>query len=349
MEERKEIILKIVSLGMPTSKALSIAGICKSTFYYKRNGRKRGKKPKGWTLYQDQVVPDEMVVQTIENTLGQDFIDYGYIRTAEELKNLGYHINKKKVYRIMKEHKLLYPKRRALKSASKEYVEFSSPLCSRPFEAIEVDIKYIYIHGEKRNAYLITMLDVFTRIALEWTLNLDMKTQRVVDLLNKMYTRWLIPHNIDPLTLMVKIRTDNGSQFIARLFREHLNQAKIQNEYIHPATPQQNGHIESFHKTLTELVCNKYYFEDFDQADCVLEKFFDVYNNKRIMKSILYKPPLQFFKLWQENHVETKVVNKKIKHFLRERKPENQDFPPSEQLYVHHKLNNKLDKQLTLY
>lgn len=349
MEERKEIILKIVSLGMSTSKALSIAGICKSTFYYKSNGRKKGKRPSGWTLYQNQAVPDEMVVQKIEDTLAQDFIDYGYIRTSKELKNLGYYINKKKVYRIMKEHKFLYPKRRSLKSASKKYVEFSSPLCFRPFETIEVDIKYIYIYGEKRNAYLITMLDVFTRTALGWTLNFDMKTHRVIDLLNQLYVQWLMPQNIDPLKLMVKIRTDNGSQFIAKLFKEHLNQARIQNEYIHPATPQQNGHIESFHKTLTELVCNKYIFEDFEHAHSVLEKFYDVYNNKRIMRSILYKSPIQFFKLWQENLVETKVVNKKIKHFLRERKPENQAFPPNEQLYVHHKLTNKFDKQLITY
>lgn len=44
MEERKEIVIKMVSMGMPTSKALTIAEIPRSTFYYKSNGRKKGKK-----------------------------------------------------------------------------------------------------------------------------------------------------------------------------------------------------------------------------------------------------------------------------------------------------------------
>jgi len=39
MEERKEIVIKMVSMGMPTSKALTIAEVPRSAFYYKSNGR----------------------------------------------------------------------------------------------------------------------------------------------------------------------------------------------------------------------------------------------------------------------------------------------------------------------
>lgn len=347
MEERKEIVIKMVSMGMPTSKALTIAEIPRSTFYYKSNGRKKGKKPNGWTLYHGKAVSDEMVVEAIEAILGQDFIDYGYIRTTEALKNLGYNINKKKVYRIMKENGLLYPKRRALLKQAKEYVVYNSPLCFRPFEVIEVDIKYIYIAGEKRNAYLITMLDVFTRMALVWTFNFDMKALRVIKLLNQLYSQWLIPHGIDPLKIQVKLRTDNGSQFIARLFRDHLNQAGIKNEYIRPATPQQNGHIESFHKTVSDLVCCKYVFDDYIQAHKTLEAFYDTYNNRRIMKAILYKSPSNFLKLWQENRIETRIVNKKIKHFLREKMPENQAISPAESLCGQNKIKKQFDQLLT--
>lgn len=349
MEERKEIVIKMVSKGMPTSKALTIANIPRSTFYYKSNGKKKGKNPSGWTLHLGKVVSDEKVVEAIQSILGQDFIDYGYIRTTEALKNLGYKINKKKVYRIMKENNLLYPSRKATPKQTKEYVEYSSPLCYRPFEVIEVDIKYIYIAGEKRNAYLITMLDVYTRMALVWTFNFDMKANRVVNLLNQLYSQWLIPHGVDPFKLQVKLRTDNGSQFIAKLFIEHLNQAGIKNEYIRPATPQQNGHIEAFHKTVSELVNNKYVFYDFNQAFETLKKFFDAYNNKRIMKAILYKAPSKFFKLWQENRIETKLINKKIKHFLREKTPENQAISPTEYYCVHDKYIKQSNRLLTSY
>ena len=142
MESRKQVVRKMVSLGMHTSKALAIASIARSTYYYKSKGGKRGKRPGGYTLYNGQLVQDSEVVKSILRLLKQDFIDYGYIRTTAALMSMGYQINKKKVYRLMKEHRLLFPKRSA-KFRDKRYVRYTSPFCTRPYEIIEVYIKYI--------------------------------------------------------------------------------------------------------------------------------------------------------------------------------------------------------------
>ncbi len=345
MESRKQVVCKMVSLGMRTEKALMIAAIPRSTYYYKSSGAKKGKRPSGYTLFNGKMVSNSQVIKSILELLEQEFIDYGYIRTTAALVSMGYTINKKKVYRLMKEHGLLYAKRYS-KARNKKYVSYSSPICSRPFELIEIDIKYIYIHGEKRNAYLITMLDVFSRKALVWTLNWNMKTQRVIELLDQLYTQWLIPLNIDPKKIQVKIRTDNGSQFIAKLFRTHLGEASIENEYIQPGTPQQNGHIEAFHNTLTKLVCNKMELESIVQAKRILERFFDTYNNKRIMKSILYKSPSEFIKAWHNGEVVTRKINGKTKHFFRERVPENQASLSSETLIMQNEVINQKNRNL---
>lgn len=346
METRKQVVRKMVSLGMRTSKALTIASMARSTYYYKPTGGKKGKRPTGFTKLKGILVADDQVIKSIDKVLEPDFIDYGYIRTTEALKNMGYRINKKKVYRLMKEQGLLYPKR-LIKSLDKDYVSYSSPICSRPFELIEIDIKYIYIHGERRNAYLITMLDVFTRQALVWTLNWDMKTNRVTELLNQLFTRWLIPLELDPKKIQVKIRSDNGSQFIAKLFRNHLIEASIENEYIHPGTPQQNGHIEAFHNTLSKLVCHKYELDSINQARDILVRFFEAYNHKRIMKAILYKSPADFFDLWKNGKVETKMVNGKMKHFFKERLPANQATPSLEIVKLQNKNIEQSNQSLT--
>ncbi|NLJ07515.1 MAG: transposase family protein [Sphingobacteriales bacterium] len=60
------------------------------------------------------------------------------------------------------------------KSAGK-YVEHNQLNPSHPFEVIEIDVKYIYIRGERRNAYLITLLDTFSRIAISWDLQFSIK------------------------------------------------------------------------------------------------------------------------------------------------------------------------------
>ena len=347
MEERKQIVRKMVSLGMRTSKALDTASIARSSYYYKSTGGKKGKRPSGFTLLNGNPVPDTDVIKSIHEILGQEFIDYGYIRTTEALKRMGYKINKKKVYRLMKEQRLLYPKRSVKSGGNKKYVLYTSPLCTRPLEMIEVDIKYIYILGERRNAYLITMLDVFTREALVWSLNWDMKTQRVIELLNRLYAQWLIPLGVDPKKIQVKIRTDNGSQFIAKLFRTRLDEAGIENEYIRPGTPQQNGHIEAFHSTLNKLVCNKYELENINDARETLERFFLTYNQKRIMKAILYKTPREFFKVSLNGKIKSKVINGKMKYFFREKRPDKQALPSSEFDNVQNKCMEQLNNSLT--
>src|SRR5690606_28350687 len=319
MAARKEIVSKTVSQGMPVSKALAIAEIPRSSYYYKSNGKRKGKTPSTHTQWNNLLVDNERVIDEINSILGKEFIDYGYERTASELKKRGFYINKKKVYRLMKENQLLFPKikintgqrqyvdytiplptrplevieldikyiyihglkrheylitmmyvctRNALKKDNKllcpkikintgqrQFVDYTIPLPPRPLEVIELDIKYIYIHGLKRHAYLITMLDVFSRTALVWELNRTMKAKDAVRLVGKLINEWLFPMHLDPHKLSVKIRTDNGSQFIAKTFKDSLQEARISNEYIRPATPQQNAHIESFHNTLSRLVC----------------------------------------------------------------------------------------------
>jgi transposase InsO family protein len=346
MAERKETVKTMILLGMRTRKALEIARLPRSTFYYTPNGRRKGKAPSNQTRLNGVWVDNNEVLEAITRLLGQEFIDYGYIRTSAALKQQGYLINKKKVYRLMKHSHLLYPKRRP-SNANKIYVKFTSPRYCRPFEVIEIDIKYVYIQGYRKYAYLITMLDVFSRMALAWDLAYTMKTQEVIGLLNKLYAQWLIPCNIDPAKMEVKIRSDNGSQFVADLFRQHLTESHIKNEYIRPATPQQNGHIESFHSTVSTLVCRKFEFEDIYQARYTFERFYETYNYKRIMKAILYCTPADFMMQWAKGNIGVTFDEKRVNYsFLADntvvRLPDSKTEIIKNQNSINDLINNRL-------
>ena len=54
-----------------------------------------------------EVFENTVVVKDIEKTLHQAFCCYGYRNMTGELRDMGWIINHKKVYRLMKEHKLL--------------------------------------------------------------------------------------------------------------------------------------------------------------------------------------------------------------------------------------------------
>lgn len=318
MEQRKEIVRQYVSKGLRVSKAVLIAAISKSTYYYIPNGRPKGKRPSTETLLGDRLVPNDLVVHRINNILENDFIDYGYQNMHQELRKLGFRINHKKVYRLMKDNRLLHPESKANAVAKRAFVKFTSPRLERPFATIEVDIKYIYLQGIGRHAYLATAFDTFTRIAIDWEIGYQMKNGSISKLINRCLTRDFVQPYIHNSNLT--IRSDNGPQFVSLELGKALKNLPVSREFIRPATPEQNGHIESFHNTLKKLVTDRFEFFDIDDAKQVLERFYQTYNHKRIMKSILYCSPIEFLREWQEGKVGIGVRNQR-QFFFRERQP----------------------------
>jgi transposase InsO family protein len=242
------------------------------------------------------------------------FIDYGANRMALELKNNGFIINRKKVYRLMKEKQLLYPKR--LKTNSKkQFVRYSIPNPAEPFETMEIDIKHVYIQGEARTAYPITAIDTFTRLTPVWELDYKMKATQVITLVTDMVKK--IHQLYKPKTIY--IRTDNGPQFIATELRHEIEKLGPNHEFIRPGTPEQNAHIESFHGTISRIVFRQYEFTSLANARITLAEFYSVYNTKRIMTHLLGMPPAKFLDAWNRGIVGIEKKGKQTKFFFKEK------------------------------
>jgi hypothetical protein len=74
-----------------------------SNFYYKKSGGAKGVKPSTHSMNRNEALfENASVVKDIEKTLHQEFCCYGYRNMTGELKNLGWLINHKKVYRLMR-------------------------------------------------------------------------------------------------------------------------------------------------------------------------------------------------------------------------------------------------------
>lgn len=310
MEERKQIIKAYQNRGMSISKATGLAGISRGSYYYQSRSGKPGRKPSTHTSLVDGTKwINSKLLELIKALLGLDFVDYGYIKVTHWLNQRGFCIDKKKVYRLMKENSLLCS---SLKPApSKEFVKYTRALPCKPFELLETDIKYIYVHGTGQNALLLTILDTFTREALVWKCQYSIRKTDVKELIEQLIMDYLQPYELLKEDITVTIRNDNGSQFIAKLVRECLRDNFIVQEFTRPGTPQQNGHIESFHSVIKRLVAEKYEFEGLNHLREVLKDFFRFYNLQRIHSSICYLSPEQFFWAWQQKLVR---INKEEKH-----------------------------------
>jgi putative transposase len=93
-----------------------------------------------------------------------------YGKICKDLQSYGFHINKKKVYRLMKEHHLLCGMVIRTRGEKRKFVSYRVQEPVRPMEQLCMEIKYVYIHGERRNALLLTVLDVYSRSILSQVL-----------------------------------------------------------------------------------------------------------------------------------------------------------------------------------
>lgn len=244
-----------------------------SSYYYKPTDGKPGAKASTHTFKMDgSMVSNEMVVEDIKVALNREFCCYGYHNITSDLRDMDYIINHKKVYRLMNENNLLLGK--VIRTSGKRtFVKHRKINANYPMEFICLDIKYVYIHGEKRNYFLLTVLDVFTRKAIAQILQASIKKIDVINIFRRINNQYGIKG--------VTVRNDNGSQFIANDVKQFLASSEARQEFTHIATPQENSYIEAFHSIVQTEVIERFEFAGFYEAKSVFNKHLNWYNNER--------------------------------------------------------------------
>jgi len=148
---------------MPTASLVSALPLARSSYYYRPRLGQRGRATSPQTLTQSgTMVDNEAVVEWICELLQHPFICYGYKKVTDWLRqNKSLIINKKKVYRLMKQARLLLPKKPANQSA-RCFVEVRKMVAERPNEAFQFDIKMYWVTGVGWVPCL-SVIDIFTR------------------------------------------------------------------------------------------------------------------------------------------------------------------------------------------
>lgn len=156
-------------------------------------------------------------------------------------------------------------------------------------------MKYGYIHGENRFFFILPILDVFTRLVVNYHIGLRCLATDLVFTLK--YA--LCKYNVEQECLI--IRTDRGTQMTSNLFLEYVSdqgEEKLIHELIPPATPNKNAHIEAFNSILEIEFLQVFYFGTYGQAYGETVNFIDKYNHQRIHGSLGNKTPDEIYQLY---------------------------------------------------
>lgn len=240
--------------------------------------------------------------------------DYGYRAMTVGLQLKGYIINKKKTYRIMDSHHLLHGK---AKRSEKRYVKHRRADPSIPLEVIEMDIKFQWVTAHQRYAFILTILDCFTRKALYWSVAYSLKQEQVIAAWEDVIVHYLQAHNMIEKRITIETRNDNDSRFAAQMVQQYLAQNGLKQVFTHPYTPEENGHIESFHSIMGRSLERRGPFDTLADLEQHLSQFYFHYNQVRLHGSLDHLSPDMFSHLWKQGLISSvERKNKSRRHKL---------------------------------
>jgi transposase InsO family protein len=240
--------------------------------------------------------------RTIENSLFQDLIKkefdlsngtYGSPRIKESLNRKGYTISKRRVSKIMKENgwkSKLKKKFRVTTDSNHQYSICKNHLDRKftPNRLNEVWVSDItYIKTSKGWLYLTTIIDLYDRQVIGWSLSSSLHTNQTI----MPAWRMALPKReiLEPLLF----HSDRGIQYASKEFRNQIkSNFLITQSMSRKANCWDNAVAECFFKTLKVELVYQSNFKTVEQAKTAVFEYIEVwYNRKRLHSSLGYKTP----------------------------------------------------------
>jgi len=247
-----------------------------------------------------------VVYKTDEDRLSRDIIElvqlygrYGYRRITALLRERGWKINRKRVYRLWIELGLKVPKKQ--KKRARLWDQKGSTVRLRPEYKNHV-WSYDFMVDRTHNGKAFRMfnvMDEFTRECLVIKVARKLNSQDVHDVLSQLFITRGIPKHV---------RSDNGPEFIASRLRGWFKDRNLKPMFITPGSPWENGYIESFNGKLRDELLSREIFYSLNEAKVLIEKWRKHYNTKRPHSSLGYKPPAPETFTPHEKHIEFNLV-----------------------------------------
>ena len=215
------------------------------------------------------------------NEYAELYPTYGFDEYYWRIRREGYVWNRKRVLRVYRKMNLGLRRKRKRPYPirdPKPLEEQTSPnqVWSLDFMADSLE--------DGRRIRVLNVIDDYNREALATEVGISFPSDRVVRILDQ-----LIEERGKPRML----RTDNGTEFMAKPYKEWCHANEIVPEYIKPGKPTQNAFIESFNGKFRDECLNEHWFHTLNHAKTVIGQWRTDYNEHRPHSMLGYKTPAE--------------------------------------------------------
>ena len=222
---------------------------------------------------------------------------YGSPRVHKELRREGIRCSNKRVARLMRELGLrarvsgLYPRSAGVKQffAKTANLRLQEPLPTRTDQIWVGDLTYLRLGKHWR--YLATVMDLFSRRIIGWTLARNRTTSVTLRALR----RAIALRNPKPGLIF---HSDRGIEYSSYVYQTFLRSRGIVPSMNRPRNCQDNAHMESFFHSLKAELTHHRVFSSGGQLSATLAGYINrFYNYKRIHSSLGYHSPVEYERL----------------------------------------------------
>ena len=266
----------VVAAGYRPAVVARVAGVSRQALY-RRSGRRPRAAGPGATSGDDQVIVE---VARANPTDGTRMV------AALASRQLGRPINRKRVQRVMRAHRLLQPTRGGDRRRRPGFFRVI-----RPDALWHLDMTKVWTaqHGW---VYLHAIIDCCTREIISWSLELRCRDDEAIACVEAA----LVARGIRPGQLT--LGTDNGSQFTSRDFRRHLSARGITHRRGGYRDPESQAFIESWFGQFKKRLAWRSEWESLDQARKEISGYVDGYQ-QRPHSPLAYRTPAEVAATWR--------------------------------------------------
>ncbi len=238
------------------------------------------------------------------NELADQLPTRGLDEYVGRLRAQGYPWNRKRIYRVSKMLRL--EKRRKRKRRLPTRNPEPLMVSQSPNQCWSMDFMSDALDNGRRIRVL-NVIDDFNREALWVDAQYSYPSEFVIRALQNLEVERGLP---------VKIRVDNGPEFISHKLRNYCEEKGINLEHIKPGTPTQNAYVERFNRHFREDVLDAYLFGSLQQVNIICDKWKQDYNDNHPHRSLGYRSPKAFKELYRKEIIYSESVKAKMNDSL---------------------------------
>jgi putative transposase len=201
-------------------------------------------------------------------------------------RELGQPVNRKRVQRVMRTHRLLQPTRGNDRRRRPGYFRVR-----RPDELWHIDMTKVWTaqHGW---VYLHAIVDCCTREIAGWSVELRCRDDEAIDVVEEA----VLARGVRPGTLT--LGSDNGSQFTSRDFRRHLSARGVTHRRGGYRDPESQAFIESWFGQFKKRCAWRAEWEHIEQARTEIGAYIASYH-QRPHSGLAYRTPNEVAASWR--------------------------------------------------